>query len=152
VIKDKWPHIPTSNTLDLRPNVEDLRAASKSGLDVTARRDTEHGWPYEPHSPVQNAMCKKWDTPVSHAGLNPSPFPVHCTLSFHDKPLVSAWMSSLQMPPTLCSSPQNLALSMPRAAKAARGEKRYESDGGALRIVMALQCAKCQSGKTIPDL
>src|SRR5262245_12093872 len=25
---------------------------------------TNHGWHHEPHSPVTNAMCKRWDTPV----------------------------------------------------------------------------------------
>ncbi len=24
----------------------------------------DHGWHHEPHSPVKNAVCKRWDTPV----------------------------------------------------------------------------------------
>src|SRR5262245_50780597 len=28
---------------------------------------TNHGWHHEPHSPVTNAMCKRWDTPVKRA-------------------------------------------------------------------------------------
>ena len=25
-----------------------------------------HGWHHEPHSPVKNSMCKRWDTLVAH--------------------------------------------------------------------------------------
>jgi hypothetical protein len=30
---------------------------------------TDHGWHHEPHSPVQNAMCKRWDTPIKTSTL-----------------------------------------------------------------------------------
>jgi len=26
-------------------------------------RCANHGWHHEPHSPVKNSMCKRWDTP-----------------------------------------------------------------------------------------
>src|SRR5215470_7689908 len=38
-----------------------------SYLSRRGKRDsmgcTNHGWHHEPHSPVTNAMCKRWDTP-----------------------------------------------------------------------------------------
>src|SRR2546422_977166 len=61
---DKRPHIPAQNKIDLPPKDGVLQAASDDGLGYTSWGGMDHGWHHELHSPVKNAVCKRWDTPI----------------------------------------------------------------------------------------
>ena len=57
--------------MDLPPKDGGLQAASDGGLGDTSWGGMDHGWHHERHSPVKNAVCKRWDTPDflrHHAG------------------------------------------------------------------------------------
>src|SRR5216684_4205692 len=38
-------------------------ATSAGGGERYSMECAHHGWHHEPHSPVKNTMCKRWDTP-----------------------------------------------------------------------------------------
>src|SRR5713101_4687929 len=38
-------------------------APSAGGGERYSMECAHHGWHHEPHSPVKNTMCKRWDTP-----------------------------------------------------------------------------------------
>ena len=44
-------------------------ATSAGGGERYSMECAHHGWHHEPHSPVKNTMCKRWDTPSDYLNL-----------------------------------------------------------------------------------
>ena len=63
MILDKPSHLPVRKKLALLSHVGVLHAAKEDGVGVTARGARIMVGIMNPYSPVQNAMCKRWDTP-----------------------------------------------------------------------------------------
>ncbi len=69
VILDKPSHLPVRKKLALLSHVGVLHAAKEDGVGVTARGARIMVGIMNPYSPVQNAMCKRWDTPKEPPSL-----------------------------------------------------------------------------------
>ena len=69
MILDKPSHLPVRKKLALLSHVGVLHAAKEDGVGVTARGARIMVGIMNPYSPVKNAMCKRWDTPVLPATL-----------------------------------------------------------------------------------
>src|SRR6266699_5490209 len=60
---NKRLHIPARHTLALQPPGKSASCLSRRG-ERYSMEFANHGGHHEPHSPVKNSMCKRWDTPV----------------------------------------------------------------------------------------